>query len=150
MTVGQVCNPNVATIGAGESVVDAATLMRQEHVGNLIVVESRRGASVPVGILTDRDIVVSVVAKRVAPDSVTVGDAMTRDLLTVRDDASLEFALREMRRRGVRRVPVVRAASGELIGIIAADDVIQHLAVQLGRLSDVIRLEQHAELSARA
>jgi len=150
MTVGQVCNPNVATIGAGESVVDAATLMRQEHVGNLIVVESRRGASVPVGILTDRDIVVSVVAKRVAPDSVTVGDAMTRDLLTVRDDASLEFALHEMRRRGVRRVPVVRAASGDLVGIVAADDIIQHLAVQLGRLADLIRLEQRAELNARA
>jgi CBS domain-containing protein len=149
MTVGQVCNPNVATIRADQSVVDAATLMRQEHVGNLIVVESRRGASVPVGILTDRDIVVSVVAKRVAPDSVTVGDAMTRDLLTVRDDASLEFALHEMRRRGVRRVPVVRAASGDLIGIVAADDIIQHLAVQLGRLADLIRLEQRAELSAR-
>jgi len=150
MTVGQVCNPNVATIRADQSVVDAATLMRQEHVGNLIIVESRRGASVPVGILTDRDIVVSVVAKRVAPDSVTVGDAMTRDLLTVRDDASLEFALHEMRRRGVRRVPVVRAASGDLVGIVAADDIIQHLAVQLGRLADLIRLEQRAELNARA
>ena len=150
MTVGQVCNPNVATIRADQSVVDAATLMRQEHVGNLIIVESRRGASVPVGILTDRDIVVGVVAKRIAPDSVTVGDAMTRDLLTVRDDASLEFALHEMRRRGVRRVPVVRAASGDLVGIVAADDIIQHLAVQLGRLADLIRLEQRAELNARA
>jgi CBS domain-containing protein len=148
MTVGQVCNPNVATIRADQSVVDAATLMRQEHVGNLIIVESRRGASVPVGILTDRDIVVSVVAKRVAPDSVTVGDAMTRDVLTVREDASLEFALREMRRRGVRRVPVVRT-SGDLVGIIAADDIIQHLAMQLGRLADVIRIEQDAELRAR-
>ena len=148
MTVGQICNPNVATIDAAQGVVDAATLMRHGHVGDLIVVESRRGASVPVGILTDRDIVVSVVAKRVAPDSVTVGDAMTRDVLTVREDASLEFALREMRRRGVRRVPVVRA-SGDLVGIIAADDIIQHLAVQLGRLADVIRLEQDAELRAR-
>jgi len=149
MTVGQVCNPNVATIGAGESIADAAKIMRHQHVGNLVVVERRRGASVPVGILTDRDIVVGVVAKGVASDGVTVGDAMTRDVLTVRDDASLEFALREMRRRGVRRVPVVRAASGDLVGIVAADDVIQHLAVQLSRLADLVRLEQHAELSAR-
>ena len=149
MTVAQICNPNVATVGAGASVVDAAALMRLEHVGDLIVVESRRGASVPVGILTDRDIVVGVVAKRVAPDTVTVGDAMTPDVLTVREDASLEFALREMRRRGVRRAPVVRA-SGDLVGIIAADDVIQHLAVQLGRLADLIRLEQDAELRTRA
>jgi CBS domain-containing protein len=149
MTVGQVCNPNVATIDPGASVVDAATRMRQEHVGNLIVVESRRGAAVPVGILTDRDIVLAVIAKRVAPDSVTVGDAMTRDLLTVREDASIEFALREMRRRGVRRVPVVRAASGDLVGIIALDDLVQHWATQLGRLADLIRLEQDAEPRAR-
>jgi CBS domain-containing protein len=148
MTVGQVCNPNVATVGADESVADAATLMRHQHVGNLIVVERRRGASMPVGILTDRDIVVGVVAKRVAPESVTVADVMTRDVLTVREDASLEFALREMRRRGVRRVPVV-STSGDLVGIIAADDVIQHLAMQLDRLADLIRVEQHAEHRAR-
>ena len=52
MTVGQICNPNVATIDAAQGVVDAATLMRHEHVGDLIVIESRRGASVPIGILT--------------------------------------------------------------------------------------------------
>ena len=148
MTVSTICNPNVATVGAGEDVVEAAALMRKEHVGDLIVVERRGSANVPIGILTDRDIVVGVVAKRVSPDSVTVGDAMTRELLTVREDASLEFALREMRRHGVRRAPVV-GANGDLVGVIALDDVIQHLAVQLSRLADVIRLEQDAETHAR-
>jgi CBS domain-containing protein len=122
--------------------------MRQEHVGDLIVVETRGSATVPVGILTDRDIVVGVIAKRIAPDAVTVGDTMTRNLLTIREDASLEFALREMRRCGVRRAPVVRA-NGDLVGVIAIDDVIQHLAVQMSRLADLIRLEQEAELRAR-
>jgi CBS domain-containing protein len=148
MAVNLLCNPNVATVGAGQGVADAAALMRDQHVGNLIVVEQRGGALVPVGILTDRDIVVGVIAKGIAPDDVTVGDAMTRELLTVREDSSLEFALREMRRYGVRRAPVVRA-NGDLVGIIAVDDVIQHLAVQLSRLADVIRLEQDAELRAR-
>jgi len=148
MTLSAVCNPNVATIGADDGVVDAAVLMREEHVGDLVVVERRGGAAVPVGILTDRDIVVGVVAKRIAADSVTVGDAMTRDLLTIREDANLEFALRQMRLHGVRRAPVVRA-NGDLVGIIAVDDLIQHLAVQLGRLADLIRLEQDAELRAR-
>ena len=148
MTVSTICNPNVATVGAGEGVVDAAALMRKEHVGDLIVVERRGSAKVPIGILTDRDIVVGVVAKRVSPDSVTVGDAMTRELLTVREDASLEVALREMRRYGVRRAPVVRA-NGDLVGVIALDDVIQHLAAQLSRLADLIRLEQDAETRAR-
>lgn len=148
MDVNLLCNPNVATVGKSQDVAQAAALMRDQHVGNLIVVEPRGGALVPVGILTDRDIVVGVIAKGVSPDAVTVGDAMTREILTVREDASLEFALREMRRYGVRRAPVVRA-NGDLVGIIAVDDVIQHLAVQLGRLADLIRVEQDAELRAR-
>jgi CBS domain-containing protein len=148
MSVTHVLNPNVATTVVNESIVEAAVLMRQEHVGDLIVVERRGQAQVPVGIITDRDIVVSVVAKGVAPASLRVGDAMTRDVLTVREDSSLEFALREMRRFGVRRAPVVRS-NGDLVGVIAVDDLIQHLAVQLSRLADLIRVEQDAELRAR-
>jgi predicted transcriptional regulator len=148
MDVNLICNHNVATVGKSEGIADAAALMRAEHVGDLIVVEPRNNAKVPVGILTDRDIVVGVVARRVAPDAVTVGDSMTRNLLTVREDASVEFALREMRRYGVRRAPVV-SANGDLVGVIAVDDIIQHLAVQLSRLADLIRLEQDAEQRKR-
>lgn len=148
MDVNLICNHNVATIGKRASIAEAATLMRAEHVGNLIVTEVRGDAKLPVGILTDRDIVVGVVAKGAAPDAVTVGDAMTRDPLTVREDASMEFALREMRRYGVRRAPVVRG-NGDLVGVIAVDDIIEHLAIQLTRLAELIRLEQEAEPRAR-
>jgi CBS domain-containing protein len=148
MTVGLICNHNVATIASSEGIAEAAARMREEHVGNLIVVEQRGSAMVPVGILTDRDIVVGVVAKRVAADSLTVGDAMTSEILTVRDDDGVEFALREMRRRGVRRAPVV-GKRGELVGIVSLDDVIQHLATQLGRIADAIRVEQDSEVRAR-
>jgi len=148
MDVNLICNHNVATIGQSQGVLDAAALMREEHVGDLIVVETRANAQVPVGILTDRDIVVGVIAKRVAPDEVTVGDAMTRNVLTVREDASIEFALREMRRHGVRRAPVVRA-NGDLVGVIAVDDIIEHIAKQLSSLVELIRLEQVAEQRTR-
>ena len=148
MTINLICNHNVATAAANDGIVDAAARMREEHVGNLIVVERRGSSVVPIGILTDRDIVVGVVAKRVSPDTLTVGDAMTRELLTVREDDGVEFALREMRGRGVRRAPVV-GERGELVGIVSLDDVIQHLATQLGRLADAIRLEQDAEVRAR-
>jgi len=148
MSVSTICNHNVATIGADHGAVDAAARMREEHVGDLIVVERRGSLEVPVGILTDRDIVVGVVAKRVTPDEVTVGDVMTRELLTIRESDGVEFALREMRRFGVRRAPVV-GARGELVGVLSIDDVIQHLAVQLGRLADVIRLEQTVESQTR-
>jgi CBS domain-containing protein len=148
MTVGVICNPNVATIGTHAEIIEAATLMREDHVGDLVVVEHRGGRTVPVGILTDRDIVVGVLAKRAALDAVTVGDVMSRSLLTVRREHSVEFALREMRRIGVRRVPVVDSDGG-LIGILSIDDIIQNLAQQLGRLADLIRLEQTAEQIAR-
>ena len=149
MNVDLVFNPNVATVLAKTDVADAAKLMRDQHVGDLIVTEPRGGQAVPIGILTDRDIVVGVIAKRIAPDAVTVGDVMTRNVLTVREDASLEFALREMRRHGVRRAPVVRASGGGLVGVVTIDDVIQHLAVQLSRLADLVRIEQDTEAKAR-
>ena len=147
-TINLICNHNVATVWKDQGITDAAALMREQHVGDVIVVEPRGNGTVPVGILTDRNIVVGVIAKGVAADAVTVGDAMTRNPLTVREDATLERALQQMRRHGVRRAPVVRA-NGDLVGVIAIDDVIEHLAAQLGHLADVIRLEQNAEREAR-
>lgn len=146
--VNVICNHNVATIGKSAGVADAATLMRTEHVGDLIVAEVRGEARIPIGILTDRDIVIGVIAKGAAPDSVTVGDAMTPNPLTIREDAGIEFALREMRRKGVRRAPVVRA-NGDLVGVIAIDDIIEHLADQLSRLAELIRLEREVEPRTR-
>ena len=148
MSVGTVCNHNVATINAGEDIVAAAVRMRETHVGDLIVVEQRGAREVPVGIITDRDIVVGIVAKKAQPDTIKIGDAMTSELLTVHQDNGLEFALREMRRVGVRRVPVV-GDDDELVGVLSIDDVIDHLAVELGHIADIIRLEQQAETSKR-
>ncbi len=148
MTVRALCNHNVATIDRDAGVIDAAARMREEHVGDLIVVEERAGHRIPVGILTDRDIVIAVVAKRVATSAVTVGDAMSAQLLTVHQDNGVEHALREMRRAGVRRAPVVDG-SGALIGVLSIDDVIDHLAVQLGHIADIIRVGQRTETDNR-
>ncbi len=148
MTVNALCNHNVATIERDAGVVEAAARMRAEHVGDLIVVEQRGTKRVPVGILTDRDIVVAVVAKRVSPDGVTVGDAMSAEPLTVNKDNGVEHALREMRRAGVRRAPVVDER-GELVGVLSIDDVIDHLAVQLGHIADIVRLGQQTETDTR-
>ena len=142
------CKRNVVTVNEGQSIADAAALMREEHVGDVIVVDWRGKAKLPVGILTDRDIVVGIVAKGIGADAVTVGEAMTRGLLTLREDTSLEIAVQEMRRYGVRRAPVV-GVHGELVGVIALDDVIEHLAVQMCRLAELIRREQETELETR-
>lgn len=144
MTVRNVFNPNAATIDAAADVVQAAVLMRQEHVGDLIVTSHRDGSAVPVGVITDRDIVVEIVAKAVAPATVRVGDMLKRDLISLREDHGLEFALRRMRQAGVRRAPVVDAA-GRLIGVLTIDDAIDHLARVLNDIAGTIRCQQALE-----
>jgi predicted transcriptional regulator len=148
MTIDAICNHNVATIERGGGIVEAAQRMRQEHVGDLIVVERRGVSEVPVGILTDRDIVVSVVARGARSEDITVGDAMSSTLVTVNKDNSIEFALREMRRLGVRRAPVVDE-HGALYGVLSIDDVVDHIAVQLGHIADAIRFGRHKEARGR-
>ena len=148
MDINNVCNHNVATISADASIVEAAAQMRAEHVGDLIVVQHRAGGRVPVGILTDRDIVVAVVAKAVAPNDLTVADAMTTQPLTINAADGVEFALREMRRVGVRRAPVVDD-DDNMIGVLSIDDVLDHLAVQLGHIADIVRLGQQTEVDVR-
>jgi len=148
MTVGTICNHNVATIDPDADITEVAERMRKEHVGDLIVAQFKDARLVPVGIITDRDIVVSVVAKKVDPATLTAADVMSEDLLTVREDNGIEFALREMRRIGVRRVPVVGSA-GELVGVLSINDVIDWLGAQLGHIGDIIRFGQRAETERR-
>ena len=152
MSVGSICNHNVATIDVDADMVEAAKRMRGAHVGDLVVTDHREGHTIPIGMITDRDIVVEVVAKGVDPDQVKVGETMSRDLVAVHDDSSIEYAieyaLREMQRRGVRRVPVVNG-SRELIGILAMDDAVGHLAVQFDHIAGAIRMEQYKESQAR-
>jgi CBS domain-containing protein len=148
MTVSSVCNYNVATIDADADVLQAAVLMRQEHVGDLIVTEQRDGLTVPVGVVTDRDIVVGIVAKNIQASDVRVGDTVRAKLVTVHEDNGIGFALREMRRAGVRRVPVVNS-EGQLVGVLSVDDAIDHLATQLGDIAGTIRFQQDLESKQR-
>ena len=145
MTIGSICNRQVVVTPKADSIVDAAKRMRMLHVGTVVVVDERGGQQVPIGILTDRDIVLSIVAS----DSehlpfITVGDAMSEDLLTAREDTGLNEALKLMQERGVRRLPVVDAA-GALVGIVTVDDVVRFLAEELGQVVQLMNREQQVE-----
>lgn len=146
MDVASMCQRHVTTIRPSDELVTAAELMRTRHVGYLIVVEpsASDGRARPLGVLTDRDIVVSVVARHADPKSLRVGDVMTRDPVTARETDSMEAALSSMRRIGVRRVPVVDAL-GRLTGVLSLDDVIDAMAAQLGGVAASIRNEQRFE-----
>jgi CBS domain-containing protein len=105
------------SIGASASVVEAARLMREEHIGSLPITDDEK----LVGILTDRDITTRVVAEAADPKTTSVGDVYSRDLISVEPDKDLEEALQLMARHQVRRLPVVE--NGRLVGIVAQADI---------------------------
>ena len=123
MHAGEVCNREVVVIDADSSIVEAAQVMREYHVGDVIVVSEKYGKQSPIGILTDRDIALEIVARGTDPEGVSVGDAMSFELVTVDQNDGLMHVIEIMRDRGVRRVPVVDADQ-VLIGILSVDDVL--------------------------
>jgi CBS domain-containing protein len=148
MAVGEICNRDVVTAEKALSVVEAAQLMRKHHVGDLVVVDDRGGQKHPVGVVTDRDIVVEVVAAGVNPDALKVGDIMGPEVATVRESEGLFEALRYMRDKGVRRMPVVDGA-GVLVGILTLDDLLSLLAEEMTELAKLVSHERQREAAVR-
>lgn len=149
MSAGKICNRNVTTTHRDSTIREAAQLMRTHHVGCLVVTEEKSGITEPVGILTDRDIVMEVIAEEVDISAVTVGDIMSYALLKVHESDSIIETAQRMRARGVRRVPVV-SDSCELIGIIALDDILGLLSEELSMLARVTSREAEQEQKKRA
>lgn len=147
MRVGDYCTREVVVVEGGESARAAARLMREHHVGDVVLVERRQDQARPVGILTDRDLVVEVIAAELDPDQLTVADLVTEQAAVVHEDDSLFDALEVMRARGVRRLPVIDG--GELVGIITADDIIALMAEMLSDLRVVISRQFERELERR-
>ena len=148
MNVGSLCQRKVVAVRRADEITAAAELMRSNHIGYLVVVESDAGVERPVGVLTDRDIVVTVVARRTDPRTLRVGDVMTQQPATVGEAESLDKAVREMRRTGVRRLPVI-GQRGELVGILSMDEVLDALAGELRDVAAAVHNEQRIEFSLR-
>ena len=149
MNAGELCNRQVITATRDMNISEAAQLMRDCHVGSLVVIENRDNRVEPVGILTDRDIVVEVLAENVDPDSLTVGDIMASAVLKVCEQDSILDTAQRMRARGVRRVPVV-SNQCELLGILAQDDILELLSEELSLLVKVTRRESEQEIRKRS
>jgi CBS domain-containing protein len=148
MAIGEICSRQVIFTRKSESVRQAAQLMREYHVGALVVAEESGDRLVPVGILTDRDIAVGIVAKGLDAETLSVGEVMTPEPLAVQESAGVSETIELMRSRGVRRLPVVDA-NGALIGIVTADDFIDLLAEELNALARMIAREQRREMDTR-
>jgi CBS domain-containing protein len=144
MTVGKLCARDVATASRDTSVAEAAKQMRHRHVGDLVVVE--RG--MPVGIVTDRDIVIGVVAMELDTSVFTLGDMVLKDPVTCREELDVSDCLHQMRTHAIRRMPVVDR-SGMLVGIITVDDLLRMLAGELTDVAKLIDREQVMEMKTR-
>ncbi len=148
MNTGEICTRRVTIAFRATPLNGAARLMRENHVGCLVVVEEVAGERVVVGMLTDRDIVTAVVATDLDASVLCAEDVMSTDLVMAREEDSLIDLVRSMRRKGVRRVPVV-GAQGELLGLVTLDDVLDVLVQELGLLVSAIHSEGQRERQMR-
>lgn len=148
MTAGEFCNRQVIIARRDERITEAARRIRDCHVGTLIVVDEQDGRRFPVGILTDRDLVVRVLtADGHDTDALVVDNVMTPTLVTVPEHESLFDAVKKMRSFGVRRLPVVNEHGG-LEGLLTFDDLIDVVAEELSDLSALVSREQKREREA--
>jgi CBS domain-containing protein len=148
MHVGECCNREVVIASRRDSVATAARLMRSNHVGNIVVVDRANGRNRPVGIVTDRDLVVEVLAQDAPAAELTVDDVMSEGPATAREDEDVLETLRRMRALGVRRMPVVDD-KGALEGIIAIDDILGLVSESMNDVVGVIAREIKAEQKRR-
>jgi CBS domain-containing protein len=148
MPIGEICSRDVVVVQRHESILEAAKLMRQYHVGDVVVVEERDGARIPVGLVTDRDLVVEIMATELDPEVITVGDIMEPELGCVKEDVGIFEAMQYMRGRNVRRLPIVDER-GALIGILSFDDLLELLSEELLALAKLVRYQREKEAKQR-
>jgi len=139
MTVGEMCTQAVIIARPEWSVIEAAQCMAEYDVGALVVVEEEDGEMFPIGLVTDRDLVVDVLAKEINPWSeMTVESIMTCELVSAHSEEDLSAAINRMQREEVRRLPVVND-EGILQGILSYDDIVEWLSEQMLSLALVAR-----------
>ena len=139
---------DVATIDHEASLGDAARLMRECHMGSVVVVREQEGKTIPIGILTDRDIVMSTTALGISPFDFLVADVMTEEVVTVQTNAPLTQVIELMKGHGIKRIPLVDEV-GQLAGIITVADVIAFLSRELQALSQVYENQREMEKEKR-
>ena len=147
MRIEKLCNRDVVTIRRDDSIVEAAKRMRERHVGDVVVVDGT--PEVPVGIVTDRDLVVGVLARDTNHlSTLAIGDILTTEVVTTRAEIDHEDVLRSMQHNGIRRMPVVDAR-GALVGIVSLDDLLDHLAYELAGATSLMSRQAQRERDTR-
>ncbi len=139
MNIASLCKRPIVSIEAHAKLRDAARLMREQHVGALVVtVAQEAGREVALGIVTDRDLAIEVLSRDLAPGEVNVGALAKRELVSVPGSQGVSEAVAVMREAGVRRLLVTDDA-GRLTGFISFDDLLDALATDVAGLAGAVR-----------
>lgn len=148
MLLKDLCTPDVVSCSADDSALHAARLMRQHHVGDVVVVNDAETDPSPIGVVTDRDIVVEVLGKDLDPARITLREIMRKPAVIASASEDITQAVERMKAHGVRRIPVVDGSS-RLAGILCLDDLLKRLAVDAANLAEVVAREQDREHRTR-
>jgi len=144
MLLKEVCTPDVVCCAPRTSTLAAARLMRERHVGDLVVLADPERDRTPLGLVTDRDIVVEVLARERDPERTTVQEIMRKPLVVARADEETSEVIARMKKHGVRRVPVI-GEHGHVAGIVCLDDLLRNLVAETAALVGVVSSEQDHE-----
>lgn len=138
MTIKKVCGCDVVTVSDNMTVSDAAKLMKQHNVGDIVVVKNKGADEQIVGIITDRDIVIRIVADEEDPKQFLISDVMSTDLLILKSYQGVSQSLDMMCAKGVRRAPIVDE-NNQLIGIATVDDLFVLISEEASSIAKLIR-----------
>lgn len=144
MLVGSLCSRRPVTVNQGAPISDVACLMRDQHVGAVIVTDTGPDRSRAVGMITDRDIVRAQLERTADLSRLSAAEVMTRNPLVIGEEESVDGAIAHLRARGVRRAPVV-ALDGTVVGLISADDLLTQVARKLMGLAEIVGWQRRAE-----
>ncbi len=143
MSLERIYKTDVVTVPPDATVLDVARLMRTHHTGSVVVVEDH----CPVGFITDRDIVVKLVAADLDSKRISASDVMSTPPALVNINYDPLDVTRIMRARGLRRLPVVDEHR-HLLGIVTLDDVLRLLGTEIANLAEAVQLEISKETVA--
>jgi CBS domain-containing protein len=144
----EICTPDVVWCSRGTSALDAARLMRQKHVGDLVVVDDEEGVRTPIGVVTDRDLVIEIMAKGVDPSAVKVAELVRTPVVIADETEDAGPVIERMRAHGVRRIPVVDHRSS-VVGIVTLDDLLKCLVDEVSKLVGIMAKERDREVRVR-
>lgn len=149
MDIASICTRTVVTVDHAATLPEAARLMREHHVGSLVVTQPGAEGTAVIGVVTDRDLAVEVLARGVDGSDVRVGQLVRGPLVSVAGSAGLDEAVALMQRHGVRRL-LVAGEQGQLAGIVALDDLLAAYAARFAALAQVVQAGLEREAHERA